>query len=72
VQDAVIENPGLNSPYEEPHRHFRFDDEGITSDIVEGRRRSEYTIAVAWTRRRGRQLALQGQLAQSRSSRSTA
>jgi type III restriction enzyme len=66
VNDVVIENPVLNSPYDEPRRHFRFDDAGITSEIVEGRRRSEYTVAVAGTRRRGRQLALQGQLAQER------
>jgi hypothetical protein len=30
----VIENPVLNSPYKEPTRHFRFSDEGITSEIV--------------------------------------
>jgi len=32
----VIENPILNSPYEAPTRHFRFDDEGITDEVVEG------------------------------------
>ena len=31
----VIENPVLNSPYKEPTRHFRFSDEGKTSEIVE-------------------------------------
>ena len=31
----VIENPVLNSPYKELPRHFRFSDEGITSEIVE-------------------------------------
>ena len=34
VADAVIENPILNSPFEEPDRHFRFDDDGITDEIV--------------------------------------
>lgn len=27
-QTTVIENPILNSPYEMPGRHFRFDDQG--------------------------------------------
>jgi hypothetical protein len=36
----VIENPILNSPYRESTRHFHFDDDGITSTIVEGRRES--------------------------------
>lgn len=66
MPDVVIENPVLNSPYDEPRRHFRFDDLTITSDVVEERRRSEYTVAIAGTRRRGKQLALQGQLAQER------
>ena len=39
---AVIENPIHNSPFTEPARHFVFDDDGITSEISEGRRRSTY------------------------------
>lgn len=31
---AVIENPILNSPFREPTRHFRFDGEGITNEIL--------------------------------------
>ena len=31
---VVIENPVINSPFSEPTRHFRFDDEGITDEIV--------------------------------------
>lgn len=27
-QQVVIENPVINSPFAEPARHFRFDDEG--------------------------------------------
>ena len=38
VPQVVIENPILNSPFDEPTRHFRFDDDGITDEIVEGRR----------------------------------
>ena len=43
---VVIENPILNSPYEEPRRHFRFSDEGITNEIVEARRISSYFMPV--------------------------
>jgi hypothetical protein len=28
ARQVVIKNPVLNSPYEEPHRHFKFDDDG--------------------------------------------
>lgn len=31
---TVIENPILNTPYAVPGRHFRFDDQGITDDVV--------------------------------------
>ena len=37
----LIDNPVINSPFEEPLRHFRFTEEGITDEIVAGRRRSE-------------------------------
>ena len=43
---VVIDNPILNSPFAEPARHFRFDDDGITSEIAEGRRRSTYLIPI--------------------------
>jgi hypothetical protein len=36
MPDALIENPILNSPYFEPERHFKFSDEGITNEVVEG------------------------------------
>ena len=49
---TVIENPILNSPYEAPTRHWRFDDEGITDEVVEGRRRSEYFMPIPASRRR--------------------
>jgi len=32
----IIDNPILNSPFEEPQRHWRFSDEGITDEIVDG------------------------------------
>jgi len=32
---VVIDNPILNSPFSEPARYFRFDDDGITNEIAE-------------------------------------
>lgn len=43
----LIENPIINSPFAEPERHFRFADNGITDEIVLGRRRSTYFIPIA-------------------------
>lgn len=40
MAQVVIENPVINSPFEEPKRHFIFDDDGITDQIAEERRRS--------------------------------
>lgn len=34
MADAVIENPILKSPYDPPTRHWRFDDDGITDEVV--------------------------------------
>ena len=55
MRQVIIENPIINSPFDEPTRHFRFDDEGITNEIVEGRRISSYFIPIAQPRRRGSQ-----------------
>src|SRR5438874_7850458 len=43
---AVIENPVINSPYEEPQKHFVFDENGITDEIADARRRSSYFIPI--------------------------
>lgn len=43
---VIIENPILNSPFEEPKRHFCFSDEGITDEIVAARRVSSYFIPI--------------------------
>jgi type III restriction enzyme len=51
---VVIENPILNSPYEEPRRHYRFDDQDITNEIVEGRRLSQYFIPIPPPRKKGK------------------
>jgi len=58
MRQVVIENPVLNSPYEEPQRHFRFSDDGITDDIVEARRPSSYFVPVPQPRKKNpKQLA---------------
>ncbi|HXJ91391.1 MAG TPA: DEAD/DEAH box helicase family protein [Terriglobia bacterium] len=56
MKQVVIENPVLNSPFEAPQRHFKFDDEGITNDIVEARRISSYFIPIPPAKKRGKQL----------------
>lgn len=56
MADVVIENPILNSPYEEPKLHFRFGDDGITNEIVEARRSSSYFIPIAQPKKKGGQL----------------
>ena len=53
---TTITNPVINGPYDEPSRHFRFDDDGITDQVDEGRRRSEYFVPVPQTKKRGAQL----------------
>ena len=44
MSKVTIDNPVINSPFEEPQRHFVFTPRGITEDIEEGRRESEYFI----------------------------
>lgn len=46
MADVVIENPVLNSSFEEPKRHFRFTEDGITDEIVEERRISQYFVPI--------------------------
>jgi len=58
MSQTVIENPVINSPFREPNCHFRFDDEGITDDIIDGRRTSAYFVPIAQPRKKGqKQLA---------------
>ena len=54
TNQAVIENPVINSPFVEPQRHFRFADEGITNEIIEGRRVSSYFIPIAAPKKKGK------------------
>src|SRR5579872_6884032 len=59
VAERVVENPILNSPFAAPERHFRFDDEGITNEVVDGRRQSEYFIPIAKSKKKGKQLVFE-------------
>ena len=47
MKQVVVENPVLNSLFEEPKRHFRFSEDGITDEIVEERRVSTYLVPIA-------------------------
>lgn len=47
MASQTIDKPIINSPFEEPQRHFRFTDTGITHEIVSGRRKSTYFIPIA-------------------------
>ena len=58
AEQIIIENPILNSPFEEPARHFKFDDEGITNEVAERRRVSAYFVPVPRPRKRGKQKGL--------------
>jgi len=53
---AVIDDPILNSPFREPRRHFKFDDDGITNEILNGRRPSSHFVPIPRAKKRGKQL----------------
>ncbi len=46
MKQVVIENPVINSPFVEPIRHFKFTEDGITDEIIEGRRSSSYFVPI--------------------------
>jgi type III restriction enzyme len=52
-RQVVIENPIINSPFNEPTRHFKFSDEGITNEEVDGRRTSSYFVPIAKAKKKG-------------------
>jgi len=58
MKQVVIENPVINSPFEEPARHFRFSEDGITDEIVESRRISAYFIPIASPKKKSAQAQL--------------
>ena len=53
MSQVVIENPIINSPFDEPTRHFEFSDEGITDKIVPKRRPSSYFVPIARPKKKG-------------------
>lgn len=59
MRQVVIENPVINSPFEEPSSHCRFDEDGITNEIVPERRRSSYFIPVPAPKKKGKQLTFE-------------
>lgn len=59
MTQVVIENPVINAPYEEPKRHFRFTEEGITDEIVDERRVSSYFMPIPAPKKKGRQSAFE-------------
>ncbi|MDP2167309.1 MAG: DEAD/DEAH box helicase family protein [Thermodesulfovibrionales bacterium] len=58
MKDIIIENPILNSPFDEPKRHFKFSNEGITNEVVEERRLSSYFVPIAKSKKKGKQLVI--------------
>ena len=54
MKQVVIENPIINSPFNEPARHFKFTDEGITNEIIDGRRISSYFVPIARPKKKGK------------------
>ncbi len=54
MPQVTIDKPIINSPFSEPNRHFRFSDEGITNEVLDGRRISSYFIPIARPRKKGR------------------
>lgn len=54
MRNIVIEDPIINSPFKEPRRHFQFDEEGITDEIVEKRRASSYFMPIPQAKKKGK------------------
>ena len=61
MPDVVIQNPVINSPFNEPLRHFEFGDRGITGKINGGRRQSSYFVPIPHGRRQTAQLSLEAE-----------
>lgn len=53
MSQVVIENPIINSPFDEPTSYFRFSDEGITNEVIEGRRSSSSFVPIAKPKKKG-------------------
>jgi type III restriction enzyme len=55
---VVIENPVINSAFEEPRRHFAIGPDGATDEVIESRRVSSYFVPIPPPKKKGKQLAL--------------
>ena len=55
MAQTIIDDPIINSPFREPARHFKFDEDGITNEIV-SRRRSSHFVPIARAKKKGTQL----------------
>ncbi|MGI8700135.1 MAG: hypothetical protein ACR2JU_02840 [Nocardioidaceae bacterium] len=58
VEAASIDNPILNSPYQQPDQHFEIGPYGPTGEVRKGRRPSESFVPIAVSRK-GRQAGQQ-------------
>lgn len=58
MPDQTIDNPIINSPFEEPSRQFLFTEDGITNEIIEKRRVSAYFVPIPKPRKRAQQESL--------------
>lgn len=61
MADVRIENPVLNSPFEEPTRHFKFELDGITDRVLERRRSSAYFVPIPAAKKKGKQRVLEAE-----------
>ena len=66
MPQVVIENPILNSPFEEPTRHSGSTTTGITDEIVDGRRVSSYFMPIPPPKKKGEQLSFDTEWTQDR------
>lgn len=57
MKQVIIENPIINSPFEEPTQHFRFSEDGITDQIEPGRRPSSFFIPIPKPKKKGKKYA---------------
>jgi len=53
MTNVLIDNPIINSPFTEPSRHFRFNDDGITDEIIPARRISDHLVPIPKPKNRG-------------------
>jgi len=66
MPQTVIENPVINSPFTEPEKHFRFNDDGITDEVITGRRPSSRFVPIAQPKKKGKQLVIDTEWTQDR------